>query len=431
MNYLISMFKRLANLSQESVLKYGAQYDAFSLFIFVFYIANPFKWQFIGAGHLLPVTALRFIAVILWLMLLGWRQWPKKLKAYLPLFWHISLCYHLTFRMAFNTLFSEHSPIYDSSRLMGMVALAVLVDSKEFCILTLLGTTIVAGIYLIFGDLGLSVASLSVISYAGLMVLAIGFIKLVFFRNYNQRITEQCKAYKTLAGAIAHEVRSPICTVNIACENMRLISDAQKIELLPIIKKQTRKALSVIDSILLQVGYIEKKNKPLCLSVSLRKALNEALSDTNFSEQESSRIKVELSEDILVLADQVLLVQVLVNLVKNALFATNNLEQVKIVISAQKIDKTVKIIVFDNGIGIKGSLKKQLFYPFLSHSENGAGIGLAFCNLAIKNMNGSIHCESEIGKFTRFIIELDLDVIQEVKPEALMPALTKDAIKLA
>lgn len=428
----IFLLATVNRLSQQSVRRFGAQYDSFSLFIFVFYLANPFKWQILGIHPSAFITFLRALAVVLWLMLVFWRNWPRKLKGYLPLFWHFSLFYHLTFRTAFNILYSEHSPVYDSSKLVGIVALAILVDNREFCILTLLGTIFASAICLIFGDTFLPVAEAHTILYALMMVFAISFIKFMFFRTHDQRINERCNAYKILAGAIAHEVRSPISTVNIACENLPLISDSRKNEFLPIIKKQTRKALSVIDSILLQVGYIENKKKPKCLSISLEECIDEVLSDTNFSELEIARIRVELAHDFLVVADRLLLVQVLTNLVKNALFATNNLEDVKIIISATKADNLLKISVFDNGIGISSHRMKELFYPFLSHNENGAGIGLAFCKLAVNNMNGSIKCESEPGKYTRFTIELlSGDKPKIIKPEALKPALTKKAIKLA
>src|SRR5580704_19672880 len=141
MGYLINNIKKLNNLCTESVIRFGAQYDAFSVFILVFYLANPFKWQ--SNGWSSAITYLRLTAVVLWIMLVFWRKWPHRLKEYLPLFWYISLCYHLSFRTAFNTLYSD-SPSYDSSRLVGIVALAVLVDSKEFCIITLIGTFLIA-----------------------------------------------------------------------------------------------------------------------------------------------------------------------------------------------------------------------------------------------------------------------------------------------
>lgn len=428
--YLLEKIRDLNSLSQKSVQRFSAQYDAFSVFVFVFYLANPFKWQNVGTFDLNPIAFLRFGAVILWVPLVFWRRWPERLKTYLPLFWHFSLFYHLSFRTAFSTFYSQQSNVYDSFGLLGIVALAVLVDSKEFCLFNLFAMALVALSYVILGDLDLPIAKFSSLFYAVLMVFAITFIKLIFFRNYNLHIDERCKAYRILAGAIAHEVRSPICTVNIACENLQHASDTKKNELMPIIKRQTRKALTVIDSILLQVGYIENTNKTKKLALSLRECIEEVLSEANFSELELKRVAVK-AKDCKVLADKILLVQVLLNLVKNSLVATNNLENVEIFIDALKNGKFVNVSVFDNGIGISHKHQKQLFYPFLSRSENGAGIGLAFCHLAVKNMGGSISCESEPGKFTRFTIELESGETEQALSQDAMPALTKKAVKLA
>ncbi len=78
----------------------------------------------------------------------------------------------------------------------------------------------------------------------------------------------------------------------------------------------------------------------------------------------------------------------------------------KIHIGAKKTASSVYLTIYDNGIGISAINQKKLFEPFFSKSKLGAGLGLAFSKLAIKNMNGTIKFESKEGEFTRFTIEL-------------------------
>jgi signal transduction histidine kinase len=244
-------------LSAKSVERFGAQYDAFSVFIFVFYLANPLKWHFSGPYAFSVIAFLRMGAVFLWLILLLWRLWPKRLKKFLPLFWHFALLYHLPFRTTFSTLYSPHSPSFDSFGLLGIVALAVLVDDKAFCILTALGCGLGTLVFFAFG--GLSIPSVKIITlvYASLMVFSIAFIKLILFRNHNINLNEKSKAYKILAGAIAHEVRGPICTLNLASENLIKNKNINNFEQITIVKQQSKKVLRIVDSILLQVRFLE------------------------------------------------------------------------------------------------------------------------------------------------------------------------------
>ncbi len=117
------------------------------------------------------------------------------------------------------SLYSHYSPLFDSFELLGIVALAVLVDEKTYCVLTTLGILLGGVVYFLFGGMTIPITKISTLAYAGSIVVAITYMKLVFFRNQYLSLDEKNKTYKILAGAIAHEVRGPICTVNIACEN--------------------------------------------------------------------------------------------------------------------------------------------------------------------------------------------------------------------
>ncbi len=388
---------KLKEFSSESVSTFGAQYDAFSLFIFVFYLANPLKWHFMG-HILLIIAALRLGALIFWAMLVLWRFWPKNLKECLPLFWHFSLFYHLPFRTTFSTLYSSHSPSFDSFGLLGIAALAILVDEKIFCVLTILGIIFGVLVYFGFGGLTIPLIKLPTLLYAVLMVLSIMFIKLVFFRNYHVLIHEKNKAYKILAGAIAHELRRPISTLRIACEDR----DNKTV------MQQSNRALRIIDSILLQVKYLEKSYKIKCSQQSLRECVLKTIHDAYFSNYDRSQIIIDVPNEYAVSADRILLIQVFTNLIKNALWAFREAGEGLVQIKAQRINNQIIVSVLDNGIGISSHEQKKLFSPYFSNNKNGVGLGLAFCKLAIENMGGSIRCESEKGHHTNFLIRLPI-----------------------
>jgi signal transduction histidine kinase len=82
---------------------------------------------------------------------------------------------------------------------------------------------------------------------------------------------------------------------------------------------------------------------------------------------------IELAgDDFLVMADELQLEQVLINIVKNALEATSAGGMVRVLVDG--VGR--RLIVTDNGCGIDPEVEAKIFTPFFSTKKNGQGIGL-------------------------------------------------------
>ncbi|MGH4037202.1 MAG: response regulator [Sphaerochaeta sp.] len=123
-------------------------------------------------------------------------------------------------------------------------------------------------------------------------------------------------------------------------------------------------------------------------------------------------------------ADDKRLTQIFVNILNNAIKYTNPGGKIIWNVNYKNLDDD-KILIFtqiqDTGVGMSEDfVNNQLFKPFskeensLSKLEGGTGLGLSICKKLIDQMDGSIVCESEIGKGTTFTIEL---ILQTVKGE--------------
>ena len=67
----------------------------------------------------------------------------------------------------------------------------------------------------------------------------------------------------------------------------------------------------------------------------------------------------------------------------------------------------VKIIITDTGVGVSPDIRERMFDPFFTtKGEYGIGLGLAIVYGVVKQHDGSIHIESEVGKGTRFTLLL-------------------------
>ena len=110
------------------------------------------------------------------------------------------------------------------------------------------------------------------------------------------------------------------------------------------------------------------------------------------------------------LGDKILLVQVLTNLLSNALKFTALGVPLVVRFRAERRGRAVRLWVIDNGIGIALEHQERIFKIFerLNSAADypGTGIGLALVRKAADRMGGSVGVESEFGHGSRFWIEL-------------------------
>jgi nitrogen fixation/metabolism regulation signal transduction histidine kinase len=107
---------------------------------------------------------------------------------------------------------------------------------------------------------------------------------------------------------------------------------------------------------------------------------------------------VTLPEDLSIYGDSELMELVLINLVKNALEATEKVDRPKVILMGRiDIDNSTIIEVIDNGIGIEPEALERIFVPFYTTKEQGSGIGLALSRQILQLHGGTIHASSSPG----------------------------------
>ena len=105
--------------------------------------------------------------------------------------------------------------------------------------------------------------------------------------------------------------------------------------------------------------------------------------------------------------DTQLLKRVLINLVTNAVQAMP--EGGELTIKTQTNNQgQIQLIVEDTGVGIADEIKHKIFTPMFTTKSKGQGFGLAVCKRVLEAQGGTISFESQVGKGTRFTIELPL-----------------------
>jgi two-component system nitrogen regulation sensor histidine kinase GlnL len=119
-----------------------------------------------------------------------------------------------------------------------------------------------------------------------------------------------------------------------------------------------------------------------------------------------------------ILADEGLLTQLFLNLIKNAVEAVGDTGTVRVtsrIVSeysmtqkGERRSRMVAVEVTDDGAGISKEQQEQLFTPFFTTKNKGTGLGLAICHKIVAEHRGMIKVESEPGKGTTFSVMLPL-----------------------
>ena len=125
----------------------------------------------------------------------------------------------------------------------------------------------------------------------------------------------------------------------------------------------------------------------------------------------------EVAEEILIRGNENQLCQVILNLIKNGVEATEmanrSLEESCLSVIAEETEEKVHLRIRDNGTGISEEAKAKVFAPFFSTKGKGKGmgLGLSICVRIMEEHGGCISVDSEEGSFTEFT--LSFPVVEE------------------
>ena len=147
--------------------------------------------------------------------------------------------------------------------------------------------------------------------------------------------------------------------------------------------------------------------KPKLMQVAVKPLLDE-LALLHRKELADNGIGISVSsepETMTVMADKMLVEQVLINLIKNAIQAFGEKTDKKIIMAAHQNETgNVIISVKDNGTGIEPEALEKIFIPFFSTKKTGSGIGLSLSRQIMRQHEGNISVKSVMGEGTEFIL---------------------------
>lgn len=214
-----------------------------------------------------------------------------------------------------------------------------------------------------------------------------------------------------LAGGLAHDIKNPLSTINV---NLQLLAeDLQRydddphrrwLRRLNCVRQEADRLKDIVNDFLRYAGKYDLN----CQDVDLRRVVQE-LSDFFAPQADVAKVllRVSLPETPVVCRiDANLVKQAVLNLMINAVEAMTQGGELLVKLAGHRADGRLEII--DTGPGIAADVLPKIFQVYFSTKKGGTGLGLPTTRKIIIEHAGAIQVESEVGKGTRFIVDLPL-----------------------
>jgi signal transduction histidine kinase len=232
----------------------------------------------------------------------------------------------------------------------------------------------------------------------------------------NERLVELDRQKDEFIAVLSHELRTPLTSIsgylNMALDHDAAIPETER-GYLTIVQRNVGRLMALVGQLLFlaraEAHPFELEPEPVDLTLVLQEAGQTA---RPAAERRNIALQVEASTPPLVLADRALLLQLVDNLVSNAVKFTP--AGGKIGLTASRIPGRVVVSVTDTGVGIAADELPALFDRFsraTSATENavpGVGLGLAICRVIAEAHDTEIEVESRPGRGSTFRFALAL-----------------------
>lgn len=232
----------------------------------------------------------------------------------------------------------------------------------------------------------------------------------------NQAAVELAKAeglQRELIANVSHDLRTPLTMITAYSEIMRDLPGENSPENVQVIIDEAKRLTSLVNDLLdvskLQAGVMELNLKEYDLTASIESVLTRY---SKFLEQNGYTVDFEYDRNILVVADEDKMYQVIYNLVNNAINYTG--EDKKIIVRQRVAGSIARIEVIDTGEGIAPEELTNVWERYYKVDKNhkravmGTGLGLSIVKNVLKLHDLSYGVNSEVGKGTCFWFEISL-----------------------
>ena len=220
---------------------------------------------------------------------------------------------------------------------------------------------------------------------------------------------QKVAAWGEVARKLAHEIKNPLTPIQLSAQRIRKAHLKSAPDFEKVVTECTAAIVQEVEALKNLVDEFAQFARLPAANLSpgsLHQVIDQALSlyDGLFT---GIRIERRLASDVPTLrldADQ--MKRALINLVDNAIEATEKRGTVTISTEFDRSQGRVRLGVADDGPGIPAQDREKLFVPHFSTKKRGSGLGLAIVSRIVQEHQGAIRVEDNAPKGARFVVEL-------------------------
>ncbi len=214
---------------------------------------------------------------------------------------------------------------------------------------------------------------------------------------------------------VAHEIRNPLGSIRLGVSMLRdSVRDKEGLDTIELVER----GIKHLNNLVVDVTQFSRQKELDRAQVDLHELLERSLDLVSERIREKSTVieKKFSSQKLIGSWDADQLRQVFVNVIANAIDANKEKDPVRISTESVRIEGAdgqapksyARITVADEGKGMDKATREHIFEPFFSTKNRGTGLGLAIVKQIVEQHGGQISVKSELGKGSRFIIDLPL-----------------------
>ncbi len=251
-------------------------------------------------------------------------------------------------------------------------------------------------------------------SLAFTLILLIIFLYTIIVAFRQKKLTEMKNDF---INNMTHEFKTPISTISLAAQMLNdssvLKSPTMLQHISEVINDETKRLRFQVEKVL-QMSMFDRQRATLRLTdVDVNSAIASITGTFKLKvEKYGGQIEAKLAaQDSIVNVDEMHFTNVIFNLLDNAVKYRREDTPLRLTVATRDLPgNRVKIVVEDNGIGIRRDDLKKIFEKFYRvstgnrHDVKGFGLGLAYVHKMVTEMHGQISVESEPGHGTKFIL---------------------------
>ncbi len=241
-----------------------------------------------------------------------------------------------------------------------------------------------------------------------------------------QKAEESTKVKSQFLASISHELRTPMNSILGLTELILEKADfnGKNKERLEVVLKSGRRLMALINDILdlskIEAGKMDMREEDTLLEEIIEEVEN-SITPLVLNKNIGFNIRRDTNTKIIIRTDRSKIVQVLINLLGNAVKFTDE-GSISLNISSEM--DLLKFEVKDTGIGIPQSEQKYIFEEFrqvdgsTTKKYGGTGLGLAICKKIAGLLEGEITVLSKVGEGSTFCFSVPLKFVDSILPNA-------------